>query len=180
VSFAEPGAPRNLSASLNVSPELIATIVRPQGAAEAFATRNIEIVPRSYRAAILAGFVVAILNAAANVTFTLKTSETLSHFSLGEAKVPVLAALLLAALWSAAQSSTLCLLVAHRLLVAMKQTSYVAYVGAAGAAALFLAIATEFLLGSPPGPGGFGMALVSGMVTGLFYRLFAGTQRQDS
>lgn len=178
-SFASPATQQRASAPpVSASPELIAAILRPQGGeAPQETSRAAEIVPRSYRAAILAGFIVAILNAAVNVTFAAKATAGLSVFSLGSAKVPVVAALLIGALWSAAQTSAVCLLVAHRLLVRMQRTSYFDYAGAAGVAALALA-AIMAALGSPAGPGGFAMALVSGMVTGLFYRIFAGTKRK--
>jgi hypothetical protein len=180
-SFARPviQQQRSSAPAVNASPELIAAILRPEGGEAPLVVRPDEIVPRSYRAAILAGFIVAILNAAVNVTFAAKATDGLGIFSLGSAKVPVAAALILGALWSAAQSSAICLLVAHRLLVRMQHTSYAAYVTGAGAAALGLA-AIMWVFGSSPGPGGFAMALFSGMVTGLFYRIFAGTKRQSA
>src|SRR6185437_6364796 len=99
--------------------------------------------------------------------------------SLGSEKVPLAAALILGSLWSAAQSSAMCLLVAHRLLVRAGRTSYPAYMAGAGGAALALG-AVMWLFDSPPGPGGFAMVLVSGVVTGLFYRMFAGTKLRSS
>lgn len=179
-SFARPASqPRPSIPPLNASPELIAAILRPEGGEAPLVIARADIVPRSYRAAILAGFIVAILNAAVNVTFAANATEGLGIFSLGSAKVPVAAALIIGALWGAAQTSAVCLLVAHRLLVSMQHTTYIAYVAAAGAAALGLAV-VMWAFGSPPGPGGFGMVLVSGAITGLFYRIFAGTQRQDA
>ncbi|TAL78579.1 MAG: hypothetical protein EPN75_10715 [Beijerinckiaceae bacterium] len=175
--------------AVNASPELIAAILRPNGAeAPAAAARAAEGVPRSYRAAILAGFIVAILNAAVHVTLATKTATGLGHIglghlglglSLGSEKVPLAAALILGSLWSAAQSSAMCLLVAHRLLVRARRTSYAAYMAGAGAAALVLGV-VMWLFGSPPGPGGFAMLLVSGVVTGFFYRMFAGTKPRRS
>jgi len=175
--------------SVNASPELIAAILRPNGAeAPATTPKAGESVPRSYRAAILAGFIVAILNAAVNVTFATKTATGLGHLnlghlglglSLGSEKVPLAAALILGSLWSAAQSSAMCLLVAHRLLVRAGRTSYPAYMAGAGGAALALG-AVMWLFDSPPGPGGFAMVLVSGVVTGLFYRMFAGTKLREA
>ena len=184
--FAPATARQQASApSVNASPELIAAILRPNGAeTPAAAAKPGESVPRSYRAAILAGFIVAILNAAVNVTVATQSATDLGHLhlghlglglSLGSEKVPLAAALILGSLWSAAQSSAMCLLVAHRLLVRAGRTSYAAYMAGAGGAALGLGV-VMWLFDSPPGPGGFAMVLVSGVVTGLFYRMFAGTK----
>lgn len=176
IAAAPPGLAQQTSA---VPPEIVAALVHPQGEETSTAVRSGERVPRSFRAAILAGCIVAILNAAANATFAAKATEGLGVFSLGSANVPIVTALLLAALWSGARTSALCLLVAHRLLTAMGRTSQISYVIAGGGAALVFAVIMQ-AFGSAPGPGGLGMECFSGMVAGLFYRLFAGTERRDA
>ncbi len=173
---APPGHARQTSI---VPAEVVAALVRPLGAEASTAVKSAERVRRSFRAAILAGFIVAILNAAANATFAAKATDGLGVFSLGSASVPIVTALLLAALWSGARTSALCLLVAHRLLAAMDCTAHISYVIAGGGAALVFAVVMH-ALGSAPGPGGLGMEVFSGMVAGLFYRLFAGTERRDA
>ncbi len=175
---ARPGAaPRLPLPTAGVPPEIVAALLHPEGEAASGTRRDGEIVPRSFRAAILAGFIVAILNAAANATFAAEAQASLSHFSFGSANVPIVVALLFAALWSGARTSALCLLVAHRLLAAMARVSPISYAIAGGGIALAFALLMQ-AFGNAPGPGGFGMEVVSGMGAGLFYRLFAGTQTQ--
>ncbi|MHB8886485.1 MAG: hypothetical protein ACYC5H_15665 [Methylovirgula sp.] len=157
-----------------LSPELIASLLQSEAAESASQIRRVGKVRRSFRAAILAGLVVAVLNAAANATFAADAMAGLHDFSLGSAQVPVAAALILGALWSGGSSSATCLLVAHRLLARMGRTSTGDYVLGGGAAALILSL-IMFALGSGQGPRGFALAAASGMVTGYFYRLFAGT-----
>jgi hypothetical protein len=174
------GAPKRLvQQTAAVRPEIVAAMLQPQAAEEALsAVRTGEIVPRSFRAAILAGFIVAILNAAVNATFAAQAKDGLGGVSLGSATAPIVAGLLIAALWSSAQTSTFCILVAHRLLAAMGRTSLMAYAVAGGVAAVVLA-GLMYLLGGTSGPGGVGMEILSGMGAGVFYRFFAGTRRQD-
>jgi hypothetical protein len=162
----------------NVPPELVAAITRRDSEKVAPATRGDEIVQRSFRAAILAGFVVAILNAAANATFTTQAQASLGPFSIGAGNAPMVIALLLAALWSGARTSALCLLVAHRLLAALRRTSPFAYAIAGGGIALAFGLLMQSI-GRAPEPGGLGLEALLGAGAGLFYRLFAGTQRND-
>ncbi|MDP1909835.1 MAG: hypothetical protein Q8K85_16165, partial [Hyphomicrobium sp.] len=157
-----------------LSPELIASLLQSEAAESASQIRRPGKVRRSFRAAILAGLVVAVLNAAANATFAADAMAGLHDFALGSAQVPVAAALIFGALWSGGSSSATCLLVAHRLLARMGRTSYGDYVLGGGVVGLILSLIT-FALGSGQGPRGFALAAVSGMVTGYFYRLFAGT-----
>ena len=160
-------------------PDIVATLLRPEGVESVAYVRGAGEVRRSFRAAILAGLVVAILDAAANATFAASATAGLNDFSLGSAQVPVAVTLLIGALWSGGSSSAACLLVAHRLLTRVGRTSHIDYALGGAAAALALA-AIMFVLGSAPGPAGLGITLFSGMVAGFFYRLFAGTTRQDA
>jgi hypothetical protein len=156
--------------------DLVAAVLQEPGGNDAAPARRVEKVPRSYRAAILAALVVAVFNAATNATFAASTTKELSGVSFGWANMPVAVALILGALWSGGRTSALCLLIAHRLLAALEQTSLVSYMIGGGAVALVFAVAMQ-LVGIAPGPGGIGVDVISGVGAGLFYRLFAGTQR---
>jgi hypothetical protein len=162
-----------------VPPELVAALVHPQEKDVSTAAQRGEIVPRSFLAAILAGLIVAILNAAANATFAAEAQKGLGVFSFGSANAPIVVALLLAGLWSGARTSAFCLLAAHWLLAAIDRTSHASYAIASGGAALVLALIMH-TLGRPLGPGGLGMEIFSGIVAGLFYRLFAGTKPKET
>ncbi len=179
-SAAGPDAPPLQTAASRqpngLPPDLIASLLHPPGTESAVATDRGGKVPRSFRAAILAGLIVAILNAAANAAFAAHATAGLNDFSLGSAKLPVAAALLMGALWSGGRSSAVCLLVAHWLLARMGRTSHIDYMLGGGGAALALALIMS-ALGGGLGPGGLGMEIFSGMAAGLFYRQFAGTQR---
>ncbi|MGA3303452.1 MAG: hypothetical protein ABSC72_09205 [Methylovirgula sp.] len=160
-------------------PEVVAALVSPNGeTSPSRAAREGEKVPRSFRAAILAGLIVAIVSAATNATFAAEASQDLSFFSLGSANAPIIVALLLAALWSGARTSALCIFVTHRVLAAMQRTSHLSYGIAGGVVALAFGLLLQ-ALGKSPGPGGISMEVLSGVGAGLFYRLFAGAQRPD-
>lgn len=170
----------------DLRPELVAALVRPASEAlEPHPARGDAadlVVPYSFRAAILAGLIVAILVAAANASFadmTRTSAANLDILPLGNAKAPLVVALILAALWSGARTSALCLLVAHRLLARMRRTSLPAYAIASGMIALAVAFVLQ-LLGDDPGPGGLGMDLFAGLTAGLFYRFFAGVRPAES
>jgi len=162
-----------------LSPELVATLLQPEGQESAGFARQSGKVPRSFRAALLAGLIVACLNAAANATFAASATRDLGMFSFGSANVPVLVALLLGALWSGARTSAACLLIAHRLLAAWGRTSPAYYVLGGGVAAVGLALLTHVLDGGMT-PTVLAMDAFSGMVAGFFYRLFAGLKVSDA
>lgn len=155
-------------------PELVARLLDAEAGASGAHAPSAGKVRRSFRAAILAGLIVAVLNAAANATFAASATAGLNDFSLGSAQVPVAAALVIGALWSGGSNSAICLLVAHRLLARLGRTSYVDYVLGSAASASALAL-IMFALGSDFRPSGLGIEIFSGMAAGFFYRLFAGT-----
>lgn len=163
-----------------VAPELVAALMRSEAKESVAKNRQHgdERVPRSFRAALLAGFIVAILDAAANATFMTEAKNEIPFISFSTTSVPLVIGLLLAALWSGARSSALCLLVAHRALASLGRGSHLYYALAGGGVAFGFSLLMQ-MLGRPPGPGGPGMDLVSGMTAGLFYRLFAGTEPRD-
>lgn len=158
----------------NLPPELVVTLLASEAGEAAVRAPGAGKVRRSFRAAILAGLIVASLNAAANAAFAAHATAGLNDFWLGSAQVPVAVALLIGALWAGGSSGAACLLVAHRLLARMGRTSYRDYVLGGGGAALALALITS-ALGSGQGPHSLAVAAVSGMMTGYFYRRFAGT-----
>lgn len=161
-------------------PELVATILRPAAeGGEITAKRpRAKKVAWSFRAAILAGLVVGLLNAAVNATSILSFGDyggLIDRVPLGQAKVPIAVMLAGAGLWSGARASALALLFAHSLLSRSARTSYLAYAFAGGAASL----AYGFIVGAL----GFSdhpslvMDVLSGVAAGFFYRLFAATER---
>ena len=154
-------------------PEVIAALLSPNGERTSRrVVRDGEKVPRSFRAAILAGLIVAIVSAATNATFAAEASQDLSFFSFGSANAPIIVALLLAALWSGARTSALCIFVTHRVLASMQRTSHLSYGIAGGLVALAFALLMQ-ALGKSPGPGGLAMDVLTGVGAGMFYRLFA-------
>lgn len=172
-------APQIAQRATSVPPELVATLLRRDMETSADRSRGGEKVPRSFRAAILAGCIVAIFNAATNATFAAEANDSLGVLSFGAGNAPVVVALLIAALWSGAQTSAMILLVGHRLLAAMQRTSYFSYAIAGGGIAFGLGLVLQ-MLGKSLGAGGLGMEALSGVGAGLFYRLFAGARREDA
>jgi hypothetical protein len=163
----------------HVSPELVATLLQTErgDTAALKGTDNQVSVSRSFRAAIIAGLVVAVLNAAANATFASHVTHELGIFSsFATSNVPILVSLLLAALWSGARTSALCLLIAHRLLAALARTSTIDYVVAGGGVALLYALAAS-IFGSTPSVHTLIISTFSGMTAGFIYRFFAATRR---
>jgi len=172
--------PRLAQRAPSVSPELVATLMQRDAHTPASRSRGIEKVPRSFRAAVLAGCIVAIFNAATNATFAAEANDSLGILSSAFAgNASVIAALLIAALWSGARTSAMVLLISHRLLTAMERTSYFSYAAAGGIVALGFALLMQ-MLGKSPGAGGLGMEVLSGVGAGLFYRLFAGARREEA
>jgi hypothetical protein len=170
--------PQRERRSSTVPPELVAVLMQRDGQTVADRSRGAERVPRSFRAAILAGCIVAIFNAATNATFAAEANDSLGVLSSFAGNSSVIVALLIGALWSGAENSAMTLLVSHRVLAAMERTSYFSYAAAGGIVALGFGLIMQ-ILGKPPGAGGLGMAVLSGVGAGLFYRLFAGAQRRD-
>lgn len=142
----------------------------------------------SFRAAVLAGLIVGLFNAAARATSFLSFGSLgvlgkipLGSFgarqiSLGQADMPLTVLIALAGLWSGARASALSLLFAHKALARMGQTSLMAYsLGGAAACLGYAFIASLF--GGETTPASIVMEAVSGFGAGFFYRLFAATER---
>jgi hypothetical protein len=165
--------------SFAVSADIVAQIVRP-GEKETITRREAEPVRWSYRAAILSGLIIAIINAAANASFAVRSNDESGLLNLlGADKGAVIIGLLIAALWSGARTSALCLLIVHRLLAFLQRTSYWTYIIGGGAVALAYGLVVQ-IIGEHTPPGGLPLEAISGMGAGLFYRLFAGTKPRDA
>ncbi len=177
--LAAPIAVQAPAQSFAESPGIVAQIVRP-GEKEAIARRGPEPVRWSYRAAILSGLVIAIINAAANASFAVRSNEDAGLLNfLGADKGTVIIGLMIAALWSGARTSALCLLIVHRLLAMLNRTSYWTYIFGGGAVALAYGVIMQVIADHTPS-GGLPLEAFCGMGAGFFYRLFAGTQPRDS
>jgi hypothetical protein len=143
----------------------------------------------SFRAAVLAGLIVGLLNAAARATSFLSFGTLggldklplgnigLGQISLGEAQVPIMLLIAMAGLWSGARASALALLFAHKILARLGRTSLLAYsLGGAAASLAYALIAA--LLWADATPLSIATEALSGLGAGLFYRLFAATERK--
>jgi hypothetical protein len=156
----------------------VATILRPAGEDVAAERLSVKKVAWSFRAAVLAGLVVGILNAAVNATSVLSFGDyggLIDQVQLGQAKVPIAVMLAGAGLWSGARASALALLFAHTFLSRSARTSYLAYALAGGAASLVYALIVGTLGFS--GHHSLIIDVLSGVAAGFFYRLFAATER---
>lgn len=161
-------------------PQLVATILRPAGEGEEVEAKRprVEKVAWSFRAAVLAGLVVGLLNAALNATSLLSFGDyggLINQVPLGQAKVPIALMLAGAGLWSGARSSAFALLFAHTFLNRRGKTSYVAYALAGGVVSLAYALIVGAL--GFAAPHSFIIDVMSGAAAGFFYRLFAATER---
>lgn len=154
-------------------PELLASILQaaPQEAIADGAKAHK--IAWSFRAAVLAGLIVGLFNAAVNATSFLSFGtygDLMKDLPLGDAKMPLLVTVAAAGLWGGARASALTLLLAHSILDRIGQTSAPAYVCAGAAASGLYAIVTG-LLGFDSAH--LAMDVMVGGGAGFFYRLFA-------
>ena len=143
--------------------------------------------PRSFRAALLAGLVVGCCLAGIDATRAGETLRALSGGLLSAETVPRLVPLvILLGLWGGARAAATSLLVAHAVLRRLRLTHHLAYAagGAAVAAAVSLvaaAVAQSGLVGAETVPShGFALDALAGAGAGFFYRIFAGAAPPDS
>lgn len=180
--------------SENLAPELpreiVAAVMNGPGGASAARAKpsGVTRVGWSFRAAILAGLIVGLANAATRATSFLSFGSLggldklpldnigLGQISLGEAKVPVMLLIAMAGLWSGARASALALLFAHKVLARLGRTSLLAYSFGGAAASLAYALVAA-LFWADATPFSIGMEVLSGLGAGFFYRLFAATER---
>ena len=142
-------------------------------------SRKVE-VPRSLRAAVLAGIVVACGLAGLDATAKISAMHGLAEAmpDLPEMRL-VIPALILLAVLGGGRSAATSLLLAHGALKRIGLTGHLAYALGGGAAATALAAALMLMLGRPPAHG-FAIDVLAGAAGGFFYRVFAGTRRVAS
>lgn len=169
----------------NLSPDLIAAVVRGSGPRPmaSIGRAAVTSVSWSVRAAVLAGLIVGLINAAARATTFLSFGSLgaldklpLGQFSLGQATMPIAVLVAMAGLWSGARASAFALLFAHKILARLGQTSLVTYSLAGAAASLAYALIAA-LLWAETTPVSIALETLSGLGAGFFYRLFAPTER---
>lgn len=137
--------------------------------------RTVE-VPRSLRAAVLAGLVVACGLAGLDATGRMASLSGLIASVPGSPDVRFLApALIFLAVLGGGRSAATSLLLAHGVLGRVGQTSHLAYALGGGAAAAVLASAIALAMGQAP-LHGFVLDTLAGAAGGFFYRVFAGTR----
>ncbi len=133
-------------------------------------------VPRSLRAAILAGIVVACGLAGLDATQKIAALRDLTEAMPDQPQVRLLApALILLAVLGGGRSAATSLLLAHGVLKRTGQTGQMAYALGGAAAAAAFAAALMLVLGQAPAHG-FAVDILAGAAGGFFYRVFAGTR----
>jgi hypothetical protein len=166
----EPNQP-NFAA---LPPDLVAALLRSPDQEHSAERPKARKVGWSLRAAVLAGLVVGLLNAAVNATSALELGGLLGQIPLGNAKLPFAVVLTAAGLWSGARASALALLFAHNFLNRRSRSTYLAYALAGGAASLAYALVVDALgLGAQHS---LAVDVLSGLAAGFFYRLFAASE----
>lgn len=160
----------------SIPPSVLAAILQHPHEASAerpdIEKRHVGKVARSLRAAVLAGLIVGLLNAALNATSLISSGGLLDELPLGQAKMPISIMLVAAGLFSGARSSAFVLLFAHKILTKLGRTSYFAYAFAGAGASLACALIVQALgLGETHS---LVSETLSGLGAGFFYRLFAG------
>lgn len=175
-------SPQSRAASLAAPPlpaDLVAAIVRPaQDQPMMIAPARPRRVARSLRAALVAGLCAGFFHAAFDVAAVPAAGRALLPF-IGAAALPLPAISLAVGLWSAARTTALVLLVAHRLLDRLGSTSSAAYAVGGGLAAFAYAAAVDFLV---PGlaHANLGLELLCGAGAGFLYRRLAGMAHHDA
>lgn len=134
-------------------------------------------VPRSLRAAVLAGIVVGCGLAGLDATEKLAALHSLGDALPGQAELRLLLpALMLLAIVGGGRSAATSLLVAHNVLTRMRQTGHLAYALGGGVASVLFAGLFLLVLGHAP-EHGIAIDVLAGAAGGFFYRVFAGTRR---
>ena len=179
-----PSAPPRLPASPSApaAPDRPAVFAEARLDVEAAGDTSHRVVPRSFRAALLAGLVVAFCLAGLDITRAAAIDPALDPLlkrsgllgDVGQA-LPYMIAL---SLLSGARTAATTLLIAHRLLAWSGRSSHLAYaVGGALVAALWAAFVVV-LLGHTP-THGLLLDVAAGGGAGFLYRMFAGATRAE-
>ncbi len=139
-------------------------------------------VPRSFRAALLAGLVVGCCLAGLDATQADATLRRIAGLVPGGAP-RLLPVVILLGLFGGARAAATNLLLSHWVLRRLGWTSHVAYAAFGGAVAALIALLTEGVLqsglmqSSLSQGHGFGVEIATGAGAGFFYRVFAGAAR---
>jgi hypothetical protein len=176
---ASPNMPARVgaAATTELPANLVAAIVRPAGREAETPGRPRVKVARSLRAAFLAGLCVGFFNAAINVAGISGVANELVPL-IGTSGLPLPVMFLVIGLWRAARTTGLALLVSHRILDRLGQTSPAAYALGGGIVNLAYAAAVQ-VLAPDWHHSAFIVEFASGLAAGFFYRLFAGTGPAD-
>lgn len=131
-------------------------------------------VPKSWRAALLAGLVVACLHAGLDIGTNIALGQRLGAVTLGGRSVSLVPLIILGSLWSGAESSAFSLFIVRAILSGLAMTHPIAYALCGGVFALAYAYLAQALglgdLSSLPAD------IATGLACGFFYRVFAGTK----
>ncbi|MDR3461816.1 MAG: hypothetical protein P4L76_05830 [Beijerinckiaceae bacterium] len=139
-------------------------------------------VPRSFSAAILAGLVTGFFLVGLDIGQPVPADAALQPL-LERAGIDDIAGraqpyMIALSLLGGARAAASALLIAHRLLARVGQTSLAAYT-LGGAGINLLCADLFFAVGGIPPRHGWPVEIAAGAAAGLFYRLFAGTKRID-
>ena len=134
-------------------------------------------VPRSWRAAILAGAAVSCLNAGFVILKAKNGSAEMGAMlqMAGVDEARSLPILLAASLWTGSEAAATTVLFAHSGLKRIGQSSILAY-ALAGAAVTGIFTALTQALGMGGGEYGWPIEIATGAAAGFFYRVFAGAR----
>jgi|GEM_PF-2492118 len=181
-------------AAVRQGPARAATAPAAPDHAAVFATARAEVadaprdvaVPRSFRAALLAGLVVGCCLAGVDATRSGETLRALSGGLLSATDAPRLAPLILVlALYGGARAAATSLLLAHAVLRRVGLTGHLSYaLGSAAVAVALSALAVALVQsgvieGSLVPTHGLSIDAAAGGGAGFFYRVFAGARPAD-
>jgi hypothetical protein len=180
---ATPPATLSKSGAVNLSETEVATAIAefaatlaedPRKADEHKTLQGPRVVPRSTRAALLAGLVAACLHVSLDLGSSIALTQQLGAISLAGQAVPLGPMLLIDGLLSAARASAFCLLAVRAILSRLEMTHIGAYTLCGSLVALLYTMIMQAL--------GYGqlerlpLDVATGCAARFFYRLFAGTK----
>ncbi len=161
-----------------LSPQHAAFFASLRAEQEAHQTDAPRAVPRSGRAALLAGLVIGCALAGFDVTGNRSAGDIAAlagAFGLTLGAASVLPGLILLGLVGGARASAMTVIAVHGVLHRVGQTGFFAYGMAGAAAALALAALIAALFGHAPAHGWL-VEAAAGAGSGFLYRVFAGTR----
>jgi len=171
VALPESGKKPNIEAAALFA----AALAAERQAAEAGGSHGSRMVPKSVRAALLAGLVVALLHTSLDLGTIIALGQQSGTVSVGGHTMPMGPMLLIDGLLSGARWSTIGLLSVRALLTQLERTGFGAYALCGGGVALLYALLMQ-TLGWGDQVADLPMDIGTGAAAGFFYRLFAGTK----